>query len=545
MTLQPGSSFAGYTVIGTLGAGGMGQVYLVEHPHLLRRQALKVISVAGVGNAEFARRFTNEARTTATLEHPGIITIHDFGMAEDTPWFTMSYIDGEDLTAARLAPHEVFDVVARVADALDYAHSHDVIHRDVKPANIMVTRADCGSVDRVVVLDFGIAKLANAPGTSLTASNALVGTLSYCAPEIIEGAPAGARSDQYSLACTAYQLLTGAPPFTADAIPALMLAHLRRPAPRISRSRPELAALDPVFAVALAKDPGHRYPDCRSLAYELSVRGRQSVNPRRDEPATVSHPVATTPLYVSGPSRTHPVTGPQNSGTHGQPGSFPVTEHAAPQAYSAPAPGSADMTPATSDIGPHPSPRAAGPPTGDAPARRTRSRTGAAVLMCAAIVALAGIAMVVGSAIEWARVAFTDDVGLRTYSVTGLGSVSLKDSAAPGDTLADADYSSPGAFTLIGGVLLVVAGALMAIRSVWVVGTIIALAGGAVGAVLAARAIHDPWAAVAAADPDLAPFSEWLPASAVGPGLWVIIGAAGAAVLAALASIPARRAAPN
>ncbi|MFM9379366.1 protein kinase domain-containing protein [Gordonia sp. VNK21] len=267
--LEPGSEFAGYRVLDQLGAGGMGQVYLVEHPHLLRREALKVISVAGVGDTDFHQRFTNEARTVAMLNHPGIVSIHHYGIDDDSPWFTMTYLDGTDLNDVLLTDGEIALVAQRSAEALDYAHRHQVIHRDVKPGNIMITREADGTIDQVVLLDFGIAKLADA--TSVTATSVFVGTLTYGAPELIDGRPASPASDQYALACSMYKLLTGQPPFQGETTTALMAAVLSRPAPPVSSLRPDLAALDPVFERALNKDPQKRYPDCQAFAAALNA----------------------------------------------------------------------------------------------------------------------------------------------------------------------------------------------------------------------------------------------------------------------------------
>ncbi|MCS3877315.1 protein kinase [Gordonia amarae] len=250
-------------MVSLLGEGGMGQVYLVEHAHLHRREALKVITARG--NPEFERRFTAEARMAATLDHPGIVTVYGYGIEQGTPWFTMAYADGQDLAHQRLSPQEAGLVVGQVADALDYAHRRQIIHRDIKPANIVVTRDPGGVVERAVVLDFGIAKPAG-EATGLTATNAVIGTLAYLAPEIAAGHPAGPRSDQYSLACTAYQLVTGTTPFTETSAAALMMAHATRPPRPVSALRPDLAALDPVFDVALAKDPARRFPMCRAFA---------------------------------------------------------------------------------------------------------------------------------------------------------------------------------------------------------------------------------------------------------------------------------------
>ncbi|MFZ2512250.1 MAG: protein kinase [Gordonia sp. (in: high G+C Gram-positive bacteria)] len=271
MDLSPGSTFAGYRVVRQLGHGGMGQVYLVENPMLHRLEALKVLSTGAGAAADFTERFAREARTAAGLQHPSIITVHAYGVEGDDPWFTMSYLDGEDLSQAKLTDAEITEVAKQAASALDYAHHRGVIHRDIKPANIFITRDHNGQLATVTVLDFGIAKLANATG--LTGTNMFIGTLAYSAPEIIEGEfPTGA-ADQYSLACALYQLLTGVPPFPADSHVALMRAHLDKVPPTISTHRPEFRAADSVFARALAKRPTERFASCTALATAVAVIG--------------------------------------------------------------------------------------------------------------------------------------------------------------------------------------------------------------------------------------------------------------------------------
>ncbi|MFZ2512780.1 MAG: serine/threonine-protein kinase, partial [Gordonia sp. (in: high G+C Gram-positive bacteria)] len=261
MELSPGTTFAGYTVIKRLGRGGMGTVYLVENPTLQRREALKVITTGAGNPADFAERFAREARTAANLHHPSIITVYAHGVSDGDAWFTMRNLDGSDLASQRLNDAEIGAVARQVADALDYAHSRAVIHRDIKPANIFLTREN-GQL-HATVLDFGIAKLTGATG--LTGTNMFIGTLNYGAPEVIDGRPPTPASDQYALACTLYELLTGAPPFVSDSPMALVHAHGYQAPPLISSRRPELAALDPVFARALAKNPADRYPSCRDF----------------------------------------------------------------------------------------------------------------------------------------------------------------------------------------------------------------------------------------------------------------------------------------
>ncbi|MGX7697246.1 serine/threonine-protein kinase [Gordonia polyisoprenivorans] len=563
MTLRVGSTFAGYTVLAPLGAGGMGEVYLVEHPHLLRRQALKVISRLGAGNDEFARRFLHEARTAAALDHPGIITVHDFGIVDETPWFTMSYIDGADLSAADLTPDEVVHIVGRVADALDHAHHQGVVHRDIKPANIVVTRAaSTQEIDRVIVLDFGIAKLAGGDATPLTATNAIIGTLAYCAPEIIEGGAATALSDQYSLACTAYQLLTGTTPFHAAEPAALIRDHLARPAPALGLAHPDLAGLDAAFATALAKHPEDRHRDCRSFAAALvasSTAARSTATTSTATTSTIATPDPTTTALPRVPHtqwRTRPPRTPP-----------PRTPPPRTPPRRTPPPGTPPprTRPATDERTvararpPAPIPQAPPPPTPippPAPARRTR---GATATLCAAILALAGAAMIAGSLLGWATISFTDTTGRqRSYTISGLGTVSHGGAAGDFDPLSVAHYTAAGMPTVICGAVLVLAAAALCIRHLVFMGArqrssplaslpalhrfsplaslpaLVGVAAGGAGAFFAARAIRDPWRAVASTDPSLTPFRQWLDAATVGPGLWMVAASAAVGVVASI-----------
>lgn len=519
MTLRVGSTFAGYTVLAPLGAGGMGEVYLVEHPHLLRRQALKVISRLGAGNDEFARRFLHEARTAAALDHPGIITVHDFGIVDETPWFTMSYIDGADLSAADLTPDEVVHIVGRVADALDHAHHQGVVHRDIKPANIVVTRAaSTQEIDRVIVLDFGIAKLAGGDATPLTATNAIIGTLAYCAPEIIEGGAATARSDQYSLACTAYQLLTGTTPFHAAEPAALIRDHLARPAPALGLAHPDLAGLDAAFATALAKHPENRHRDCRSFAAALAATSTAATNTiASPDPTTTALPRVPHTQWRTRPPRTPPHRTPP-PGTP-PPRTRPATDE---RTVARPRP-------------PTPIPQAPTPPTPippPAPARRTGGTT---ARLCAAILALAGAAMVAGSLLGWATISFTDTTGRqRSYTISGLGTVGHGGAAGDFDPLSVAHYAAAGMPTVICGALLVLAAGALCIRRLVFVGAMLGIFAGGAGAFFAARAIRDPWRAVASTDPSLTPFRQWLDAATVGPGLWMVAASAAVGVVVSI-----------
>ncbi len=186
--LSPGSVFAGYRVERLLGTGGMGEVYRVAHPRLPRREAMKVLPTDVSADEEYRQRFVREADLAASLWHPHIVGVHDRGEFDGQLWITMDYVDGTDLGVqlrqrypAGMPAHEVAAVITAVAEALDYAHSRGLMHRDVKPANIMITTPTDGSPPRVLLTDFGIARNLN-DISGLTMTNMTVGTVSYSAP---------------------------------------------------------------------------------------------------------------------------------------------------------------------------------------------------------------------------------------------------------------------------------------------------------------------------------------------------------------------------
>ncbi|GAA2384725.1 protein kinase domain-containing protein [Gordonia cholesterolivorans] len=416
MSKAPGTTIAGYRVVELLGSGGMGDVYVVENEQLSRREAMKVISVGGASNPDFQQRFSNEARTMAALDHPSIVTIHNYGIADDQPWFTMSYIDGPNLASARLTPAEVVQAIVQVADGLDYAHSRSVVHRDIKPANIVVTRSSDRSLHRAVLLDFGIAKLADSP--QLTAVNSIIGTVTYTAPEVIGGAHAGPASDQYSLACTAYELLAGRPPFAAENSTALMMAHVQQPPPPLGAVRPDLDALTPVLIRAMAKDPAARFPDCRAFAAALDAALRQTAAGQHTMVAPVAPPgpsgptPAPTPTPTPTPAPTPaptPWPGPQHPGQppmpYGDSGPQPAPQYAGQAPYQAapPYPGQPYPGQQFSGPGPFPGGQQAGPgPYGFAGAPpqppKKRRRIGWIV---AAVAAVAVVAVAATSPLWW------------------------------------------------------------------------------------------------------------------------------------------------
>ena len=277
MSVPAGTTIAGYTILRLLGSGGVAEVYLAQHPRLPRRDALKVLSEAMTADSNFRERFQREADLAAALWHPNIVAVHDRGEIDGHLWIAMDYVDGTDAAQlvknrypAGMPIHDVCDIVTAVAAALEYAHSRSLLHRDVKPANILLTDPEDGK-RRIVLADFGIARpLADISG--LTVTNFTVGTLTYAAPEQLMGADIDGRADQYALAATAFHLLTGAPPYEHSNPVAVISRHLTAPLPKLSDRRPELANLDEVLARALAKDPADRFEHCHDFAAALNQR---------------------------------------------------------------------------------------------------------------------------------------------------------------------------------------------------------------------------------------------------------------------------------
>jgi serine/threonine protein kinase, bacterial len=275
MPLNEGDVFAGYTILRRLGSGGMGEVYLAQHPRLPRRDALKVLPASLTADQEYRQRFSREADIAAELWHPHIVGIHDRGEFEGQLWLTMDYVEGTD--AARLVRSrypsgmpkaEVFEIITAVADALDYAHLRGLLHRDVKPANILLTEGD-SRVRRIMLADFGIAReIADISG--LTATNMVVGTTAYSAPEQLMGSDIDGRADEYALGCTAFYLLTGSEPYQNSNAAVVITQHLSAPPPLIGERHPELAGLNDVITKVLAKDPGDRFTSCSEFATALT-----------------------------------------------------------------------------------------------------------------------------------------------------------------------------------------------------------------------------------------------------------------------------------
>ncbi|CDO32135.1 LpqN/LpqT family lipoprotein [Mycolicibacterium porcinum] len=307
MPLASGQEFAGFTIVKLVGTGGMGEVYLASHPRLPREDALKVLPISVSSDNEFRQRFIREADMAATLWHPHIVGVHDRGEFEGRLWISMDYVDGHD--AAKLLhdqypkgmpAEDVIEVVTAVGDALDYAHQRKLLHRDVKPANILLTSKQ-GAKRRIMLTDFGIARRADEVN-GLTSTNITVGSMSYTAPEQLMGQPLDGRADQYSLAATAYRLFTGTPPF-AHSNPAVVISHhLNSPPPKLADTKPELAVFDSVMAKALSKDPKDRYDTCHDFAVALA-EAATGTTPEVRTPAPAHEPAPpTTPLIIPKPA---------------------------------------------------------------------------------------------------------------------------------------------------------------------------------------------------------------------------------------------------
>lgn len=300
--MAEGTDFAGYTIVRCLGSGGMGEVYVAQHPRLPRQDALKVLRPEISTNQEFRERFLREADLTAALSHPNIVGVYDRGEFDGQLWISMEYVDGTDVSrllrsAGGVSDDQAVAIISAVADALDYAHQHDLLHRDVKPANILISDTDPAS-RRIKLADFGIARCAN-DSVGLTATNMTVGTVFYAAPEQLTGSVIDGRADQYALAATAFQLFTGAPPFENSNAAVIIGKHLSAPPPSLSQRRPDLTALDPVLAKALAKDPRDRFDKCadfaRALQHGLGAAGAD---------ATILAPATSDQTQVLGPDKT-------------------------------------------------------------------------------------------------------------------------------------------------------------------------------------------------------------------------------------------------
>jgi serine/threonine-protein kinase len=324
--LGAGSRVAGYRLEEQVGAGGMAVVYRARDERLGRLVALKIMAPAVAEDALFRQRFTRESRAAAAVDHPHIIPVYEAGEAGGVLFIAMRFVGGGDVGSllrreGPLPPARAASIISPVASALDAAHAAGLVHRDVKPANMLLDTHP-GRPDHVYLSDFGLSK--GVQSGRLTASGQFLGTPDYIAPEQIEGLPVDGRADQYALACVAFELLTRTVIFARNEGWATVWAHLNSPPPPVTSVRPDLSpAVDQVLARALAKAPQDRYASCQQFAdalreglglapYHLGPgatpatggTGNGSVRPAA--PDTANRPAATASMAAP----VHGVTGP-------------------------------------------------------------------------------------------------------------------------------------------------------------------------------------------------------------------------------------------
>jgi serine/threonine protein kinase len=261
--LAAGNRVAGYVIEGMIARGGMGVVYRARQLRPSRLVAVKVISPELASDRDFRRRFERETEIAASIEHSNVIPVYGVGEESHLLYLAMRYVEGTDLRSViaaegRLAPRRAAQLLTQLTAALDAAHNQGLVHRDVKPANVLIGQ------EHVYLTDFGLAKLAASRGQTRTGT--FVGTLDYAAPEQFEGRRVDARTDVYAAGCVLYHMLTGQVPFPREGDAALMLAHLSAPPPSVRATVPTAPAqLDDVIARAMAKDPAARYQSAGDL----------------------------------------------------------------------------------------------------------------------------------------------------------------------------------------------------------------------------------------------------------------------------------------
>jgi hypothetical protein len=302
--LSQGDEFAGYTIQRALDRGGMGVLYLAVEPGLDRQVALKLIAPEAADDEVFARRFAEESKIAASIEHPNVVPIYAAGEEGGVPYIAMRYVSGSDLGKrirhqGPLEPEVAVALIAQVGNGLDAIHAAGLVHRDVKPANVLLSGSDGDA--HAYITDFGVARNV-ATESGLTQTGRFVGTLDYVAPEQISGARVDARADVYALGCLLFKLLTGEVPFTGESEAARLYAHLNEPPPAPSLQAEGVPmALDDVVIRALSKEPSDRQPSAGDLgrAAVAALHGEQPTIPER---TVATGAAATREASVPGPA---------------------------------------------------------------------------------------------------------------------------------------------------------------------------------------------------------------------------------------------------
>ncbi|OJF80001.1 hypothetical protein NS14008_13320 [Nocardia seriolae] len=348
-TLRPGEYFAGYQILRKLGAGGMGAVYQARDRDLPRFVALKLLSLPDDGALDSRARFRREADTVARLQHPNIVTVYARGEEADQLWIAMTFVDGSDVARAlregAMHPARAVRIISETAAALDHAHETGILHRDVKPANILLTE---GRPERALLTDFGIAKAFD-ESRQLTQGGEILASFQYAAPErLTRPGEVDPRADVYSLGCTLFHMLTGQPPYPGQNVGQIIYGHAYEPIPLPSHRNPALPrGFDEVITRALAKEPDHRFANCAELARSAAQVTRQGPPPPRTGPQPKPGPQPRTgppphpkPPPQTGPARTSDhLSGPRFATTRTAPGvptGPPPTIPAPPQRQAAP-----------------------------------------------------------------------------------------------------------------------------------------------------------------------------------------------------------------
>jgi hypothetical protein len=331
-----GDEFAGYRLRAVVGRGGMSVVYQAENPRLSNAIALKVLAPELATNDVFRARFLEESRIAASLNHPNVIPIYDTGPCDGLLYIAMRYVAGTDMRAllkkqAPIPPADAIFLVGQAARALDAAHRKGLVHRDVKPGNLLIERGVDGDPDHVYLSDFGITKYALSH-SGLTKTGEFLGTIDYIAPEQIQETLVDGRADQYSLGCVLYECLTGRVPFPKERDAAIIWAHVEEMPQLPSALQPELpAGIDDVFSRVMAKKPADRYASCREFVEEARASlGSMAAAPGHGETVDAIRPQygatspsdvirqqepAGPPVAAGGPGRDERTPGPRGPRT--------------------------------------------------------------------------------------------------------------------------------------------------------------------------------------------------------------------------------------
>ncbi len=428
-----GEDFAGYLVRGVLGRGGMSVVYEAENARLGNTVALKVLAPELSTDDTFRARFLKESRLAASLNHPNVIPIYDSGPCDGMLYIAMRYVAGSDLrtilnTHERISPGEALALIGQAGRALDAAHRLGLVHRDVKPANVLIEPGEDDDPDHVYIADFGITKH-TLSRSGLTATGQLVGTIDYIAPEQIQGKPLDGRADIYSLGCVLYECLTGQVPFVKDLDAAVIWAHVEEPPTPPSAIRAELPrAIDEVMLCALAKDPNDRYQTCRDFVAAaraaLAPVAGTSLSPAPGGDIPAGSPTVLSAEHVPQQAPAPP------------PPAGPERESAAARGAEVPAAGAAGRQPA---------PASGRPPGRDRADRRSGRRWYAALLAAVLVGGVVAIVLVSSSstAKQSGQLASSALAQVPTNHVTGSGkaTVALNGNVATVTvTTSDLDY---------------------------------------------------------------------------------------------------------